>query len=228
MNHTFIKLLLLITTILIFPGCSQSNSAQVVIDPGKQGQPSNPNIVNSRPGAGDIFVIGDSLAYGTGASDLANSPSGCLAIEFSPSSVSNLATPGFTSKQVLNQVQFFLNPPPKLVFLSTGGNDALADYSNPGSYPSLNSLTELKSVIEQFQKVGALVAYLKINPPFDPTSSQRLVEMAQAADQMGAIIIDGMEGLWNTDKMSDQFHPNDEGYKIMCEKMKTAISPYYP
>jgi lysophospholipase L1-like esterase len=223
------KIVTLFLAVFLFLGCSKSKQLTLVDDNnGKNNGPINPNIVNAKPGEGNIFVVGDSLAFGTGANEFLNSPAGCLAAEFSPSTVANMATPGLTSKQVLNQVQFFISPPPKLVFISSGGNDALADYYSPGSYPSSNSIIELRSMIEQFQKVGALVSYLKIDPPYDSEASKRLLLMAQEAEKMGVIVIDGMAGLWNTNKMSDEFHPNDEGYKIMCEKMSDAISPYFP
>lgn len=176
----------------------------------------------------DVYVVGDSLAYGTGAKDSKNTPTGCLAAKYTSLTATNLATPGHTSQQVLDQIPQFLNPAPQLVFISTGGNDALTDYYKPGTYPAQKSLAELRTIIEQFQKAGAVVAFLKISPPFDPNSAKRLENMAIQAELMGAIIVDGMAGLWNTDKMSDDFHPNDEGYKLMCKKITEAIAPYFP
>ncbi|MBY0385303.1 SGNH/GDSL hydrolase family protein [bacterium] len=216
---SYLKYSLLILVSCVFVACSKSKDAPAPA----------PKIINSKPGAGSVYVIGDSLAYGTGATDNSVTPSGCLQENFSSALVSNYGIPGLKTDELVDNVTFYLKQPPKLVFISTGGNDAFLEYSNPGAYPADKSVRELKRIILQFQKVGSVVAYLAINPPYDAKASSRLVEMANVARENGVIVINGMDGLWtDSTKMSDQFHPNDKGYEVMCDRMVQAISPHFP
>ncbi len=192
------------------------------------GGAAGPPITNSKPGAGSIFVMGDSLAYGTGSVDLVFTPAACLENEFVGTAVSNYAIPGFKTDELVDNVPYYLGQPPKLAFISTGGNDAFSEYYQPGSYPADKSVRELKRIIIQLQTAGSVVVYLAINPPFDPAAAKRLQDMAKVARENGAIVVDGMAGLWNTAKMSDDFHPNDEGYEVMCERIIRAVSAHYP
>jgi lysophospholipase L1-like esterase len=205
--------------ILIVTACSNSDGG---------GGAAGPKITNSKPGAGSIYVMGDSLAYGSGSTVEKDTPQGCFANAFVGEKVYNVAIPGLTTDGLVDNVPYYLSQPLKLAFISTGGNDALSEYYQPGSYPADKSVRELKRIILQFQTAGAVVVYLAINPPFDPAASKRLQEMAKVARENGAIVVDGMAGLWNTAKMSDDFHPNDEGYKVMCDRILSAVSAHYP
>ncbi len=110
-----------------------------------------------------------------------------------------------------------------------GGNDAIANLENPGSYPADKSARELKKLILQFQNVGSVVVYLALNPPYDAGAAQHLQGMTKVARENGAIIVNGMDGLWtDVTKMADQIHPNDDGYEIMCDRIIKAVSPHYP
>jgi lysophospholipase L1-like esterase len=205
--------------ILSMTACSSSDDG---------GGAAGPKITNSKPGAGRIYVMGDSLAYGTGSVDLVFTPSACLENEFTGATVSNYAIPGFKTDELVDNVPYYLGQSPKLAFISTGGNDALSEYYQPGSYPADKSVRELKRIILQFQTAGAVVVYLAINPPYDPAASKRLQDMAKVARENGAIVVDGMAGLWKTAKMSDDFHPNDDGYEVMCDRILQAVSAHYP
>ena len=203
-----------------FVACSNSKDAAA---------PAGPKIINSKPGAGSVYVIGDSLAYGTGATDDLVTPSKCLENKITGALVSNYGIPGQSTDELVDNVTFYLKIPPKLVFISIGGIDAFMDYSNPGSYPADKSVRELKRIILQFQNVGSVVAYLAINPPYDAKASSRLLEMTKVARENGVIIVNGMDGLWtDATKMADEFHPNDAGYEVMCDRMVKAIAPHFP
>lgn len=217
---SYLKYSLLILVSCAFVACSDSDDA---------GGPAAPKIINSKPGAGSVYVIGDSLANGAGATNDLVKPAGCLQENFSGALVSNYGINGLMTDQLVSNVQFYLDNPPKLVFISTGGNDAFLNYANPGAYPADKSARELKRIILQFQKVGSAVAYLALNPPFDATAAAHLQGMTKVARENGAIIVNGMDGLWtDSNKMADEFHPNDEGYEIMCDRIVKAITPHFP
>jgi lysophospholipase L1-like esterase len=193
------------------------------------GGAAGPKITNSKPGTGSIYVMGDSLAFGEGSVDKVFTPTECLQNEFTGSVVSNYGISGLQTNQLVANVPFYLGQPPKVAFISTGGNDAVENYYNPGSYPADKSARELKKIILQFQNVGSVVVYLALNPPYDAGAAKHLQGMAKVARENGAIIVNGMDGLWtDPSKMTDEFHPNDKGYEIMCDRIIQAVSPHYP
>lgn len=187
---------------------------------------SNPPIQNNKPGQGSIVVLGDSLAAGSGGTDPKHIPAGCLAQEFGRT-VSDMAVPGLTSEEILAKADLATADSPSLVFVSSGGNDAIREHYKPGSYSAQKSLSEMSSLFERLISSGALVIYLGLNPPYPGT--QRMTEISDLARQKGVIVVDGMAGFWgNNDLMADQFHPNDKGYAIMCSRIVAALNGHYP
>lgn len=200
------------------PGGGGANGGTVTSGPVGNGSSTNGSLT------GNATVVGDSLAYGTGAEGSNFTPSICISqLGYI---TANMAVPGQTSVELLNQISFYISPAPSFVFISTGGNDAIMNYYQPGTYPEANSFREITQIVRQFRNAGSVVAYLALNPPLDAASAQRLQRMTQLAASEGAIIVDGMNGLWNTDKMADQFHPNELGYAIMCDRILQSVRPY--
>lgn len=185
-----------------------------------------PFIRNAKPGSGMVAVIGDSLANGTGATDENVKPTGCLA-NATGNPVKDLAEDGLTSAETIKQAEIAVNLQSKLVFVSAGGNDAIREYVKTGSYPVQQTLDDMTKVFDYLLESGALVVYLGLNPP--TKGADRLPLISQLARDKGVIVVDGMAGLWeDQQKMHDGFHPNDAGYAIMCDRIKAAISGYYP
>ena len=60
-------------------------------------------------------------------------------------------------------------------------------------------------------------------------AAERLLSLAALARLQGVLVIDGMAGLW-TDPlmMADDFHPNDAGYKVMCDRILQELGEHYP
>jgi lysophospholipase L1-like esterase len=185
------------------------------------------SVTNEHPGIGKILVVGDSLAAGFKATDGKVKPAGCLERNFDHSKMINVAVPGLTSSQILKAVQKVKKQNPKLVFVSSGGNDTLKDDKNPGSYPVQKTMDEMNVMFDDLLKTGAVVAYLGLNPP--APYPIRLPEITKLALTKGVIVIDGMNGLWGDPQfMADSKHPNNLGYSIMCQKIVNGIQPYYP
>jgi acyl-CoA thioesterase I len=190
--------------------------------------PKNENTVrNAKPGMGTIVILGDSLAAGSGATAPAKVPEFCLADAFPGQAVHNQATPGLTSLQILARVQAVEADQPKLIFVSSAGNDTISDYYKPGSYPAQKTLKEMDEMFDRLLDTGALVVYLGLTPPWPRT--ERLTEVSDLAKQKGVIVVDGMNGLWKDPAyMADQLHPNNAGYKIMCDRILESIQGFYP
>lgn len=181
-------------------------------------------IANSHPGVGPMVVVGDSLARGYGAGDPNIAPPGCLRNNF-PGQAHAQGVDGRTSAGVLANLPAAIEKAPKLVFVSSGGNDAINNYYM-GNYPEEKSLEEMNKIFDQLLATGALVAYLGLNPPYP--QSERLPKISELARSKGVLVIDGMAGFWNTDMMGDEFHPNTKGYTEMCRRIVEAVRGHYP
>lgn len=177
---------------------------------------------------GTIHVMGDSLAYGTGAPSTALSPANCLRKGFSQSTVINEAVPGTKSDKFLKGLESWKPAADaQLIFVSMGGNDVIGNLLSPGSFPQQNTLLNMTQIFDVLQQPGVIVVYLGLEPP--RPDSDRLPLISLMAESRGIIVVDGMEGLWNKPQyMSDLVHPNTKGYGIMCDKILQALQEYVP
>jgi lysophospholipase L1-like esterase len=181
-------------------------------------------ITNANPGVGPIAVVGDSLARGAGATDAELAPAGCFRNNF-PGEVHALGVDGRTSEGVLANLNQATDKKPKLVFVSSGGNDAINDYYF-GNYPEQKTMEQMNEIFDRLLATGAVVAYLGLNPPYP--QAVRLPKISDLAKTKGVIVVDGMNGMWGTDQMADEFHPNDKGYTEMCRRIVEAVRGHYP
>jgi lysophospholipase L1-like esterase len=210
----FRNLILTAAAVFVFSACSNPDTA------------NNPPIRNAKPGVGSLAVLGDSLAAGYGATNAAVKPAACIAHGLD-TTVQDFSVAGLTSSQILAKADQVQASTPKVIFLSSGGNDAIQDDSQPGSYPASKTLSEMNSLFERLLNTGAVVVYLGLNPPFE--GGKRMPQISQLARSKGVIVVDGMNGFWdNSNLMSDKLHPNDLGYSILCDRVLTALKGYYP
>ena len=182
---------------------------------------------NAKPGLGTISIIGDSLARGRGTDESSPYvPAQCLKNAFN-ATINPLAINGLTSEGTLSEVNAAIAAGSRLVFVSSGGNDAIRDTVQPGSYPVSKSLREMEVVFDRLLDSGAVVVYLGLRPPF--SGSERLSKIWDLATKKGVIVIDGMKDLWDDPtKMADSVHPNEAGYTKMCERIVEGIGASYP
>ncbi len=180
------------------------------------------------PITGTIHVMGDSLAFGTGAPSTALSPTNCLKKGFPGSEVINEAVPGTKSDKFLKTITGWVpTANSQMVFVSMGGNDVIWNVLKPGQFPEQNSLANMHQIFDELQKPGVVVVYLGLAPP--RPDSDRLPLISLMAESKGVLVVDGMDGLWNKlQLMSDPVHPNTKGYAIMCDKILQALQEYVP
>lgn len=187
---------------------------------------ANPPVRNAKPGAGLLAVMGDSLAAGHGTNNPAQKPANCIARGINTTS-QDFSVSGSTSSEILIKADQVQVSNPKVIFVSSGGNDAIYDKGQPGVYPVAKTMSEMNSLFERLLNTGAVVVYLGLHPPF--AGGERLPQIADLARSKGVIVVDGMNGFWNNPNlMSDQIHPNDLGYAIMCDRIVTALKGFYP
>lgn len=175
-------------------------------------------------------VFGDSVAYGTGAQDDKVKPTGCLS-EHLKEPVLNLAIPGSTSRDGLKVLPQVLQAKPKAVLISLGGNDVLR-HMNSGDFPAEQTESNMRQIFQTLKKAGVKVYYLGLEPPLSSSADlsnqmswSRLYDMKRIAQDEGAVFIPDSRGWkWlSSDYMADQIHPNDRGYRILCEGIEHAL-----
>jgi lysophospholipase L1-like esterase len=225
-KYNFKSHLKLTASILLTIGlfaCDNSSSN----NKGVTGQTTSPlAIQNANPGTGHIAIVGDSLAAGYRATMDQVKPAGCVK-QLPHDQIFDGAIPGLTSEQILKTMATIQNEKPKLIFISSAGNDTMRDHSTPGTYPEAKTLSEMTRIFDIAINTGAVVAYLGLNPPVPYAA--RLPQVSALATSKGIIVVDGMNGFWtDTSLMADEIHPNDAGYGIMCNRIIQAISSYYP
>ena len=172
-----------------------------------------------RPTAGTrIICFGDSLTYGTGASDGMSYPSQLSRLI--GRDVVNAGVPGDTTGDGLNRLEdYVLSQSPRLVLITLGGNDLKNGISKETAFANL------KQIVERIQDAGAVVIIGGIHIPLYGRGYGEAYKAL--AKETGAVLIHNIydDIMGNRALMSDPIHPNDAGYAIMAERFQKAIRP---
>ncbi len=180
---------------------------------------SRPEVRNSTPAGENIICFGDSLTFGTGASENMDYPSQLSRMISKP--IINAGIPGDTTEMASARIEEdVLSRSPKIVLITLGGNDLKNRVSKEMAHQNL------KNIIVSIQDQGALVIVGGISIPFWGRGFgdmyQKVCEETQAL--LIPNIFAGIMGRKNL--MSDPIHPNDKGYTLMAEKFYRAMEPY--
>jgi acyl-CoA thioesterase I len=180
---------------------------------------SHPEIRNAQPSGENLICFGDSLTYGTGASEGEDYPSRLSEMLSKP--VINAGVPGDTTSTAMIRLdQDVLSHAPRIVFITLGGNDL------KNRIPKSTAFKNLKLIVEKIQDEGALVVIGGINIPFWGKGFGKAYENLE--EETGAILIPNIyKGIIGNPKlMSDPIHPNAKGYEIMAQVFYDAVKPY--
>lgn len=171
-----------------------------------------------------ILMFGDSLARSNGAHDATPVLENCLRDRFG--NAATLAQNGRTSKEALELLPQVLAMKPKMVIMSLGGNDVMK-FLEGQPISEGDTFNNLRTIYKALRAQGIVVLHMGINPP--APQSERLPKIKEVAESEGVVFLpDVMAGLWNTpSKMSDPVHPNDEGYKEVCERIAAGAAPFF-
>ncbi|GBC63850.1 arylesterase [Desulfonema ishimotonii] len=176
-------------------------------------------IRNTTPSGENIICFGDSLTYGTGASEGMDYPARLS--EMLGSDVINAGVPGDTTDMALRRLEAdVLSRSPRIVLITLGGNDLRNGISKKQAFRNLGH------IVAAIQEQGALVVIGGISIPFWGRGFGDAYETL--ARETGAVLIPNIfEGIMgNSGRMSDSIHPNDAGYALMAENFHAALSPY--
>ena len=180
---------------------------------------SDPKIRNARPSGENLICFGDSLTFGTGASEGRDYPSRLSEMLSEP--VINAGVPGDTTSSAMKRLdQDVLSREPKIVFITLGGNDLKNGVSKKVAFDNL------KIIVEKIQDEGALVVIGGINIPFWGKGFGEAYE--NLAEETGSILIPNIyKGIIGNPKlMSDRIHPNAKGYEIIAKFFYDVVKPY--
>jgi len=179
----------------------------------------HPPVKNVRPSGENIICFGDSLTYGTGASQGMDYPSQLSRLI--GKSVINAGIPGDTTASALSRLERdVLSRSPKIVIITLGGNDLMRGVSREEAFRNL------KSAIVAVQDRGSLVIVGGIDLSIRGRGYSE--GYRKVSEETGAVLVPDVlkDILGNSARMSDPIHPNDAGYAVMAGYFHEAMKPY--
>ncbi len=180
---------------------------------------SRPEVRNSTPTGENIICFGDSLTYGTGATENMDYPSQLS--RMISKQIINAGVPGDTTAMAMARLkEDVLSESPRIVLITIGGNDLKNRISKETAYQNL------KNIIVSIQNKGALVIVGGISIPFWGRGFGEMYQRVCKETQALLIpnIFDGIIG--DKSLMSDSIHPNNRGYTLMAKKFYREMKPY--
>ena len=164
------------------------------------------------PGA-VILAFGDSLTYGTGASQKGDYPTILSSLSFHE--VINVGIPGEISRDGLTRLPDLLDEyQPELLILIHGGNDMLRKISRQ------QTANNLEQMINEAKHRNIKVVMLGV-----PEFSLFLLDSADIYQQVAEqhkvpIDLETLPEILSTNNLkSDTIHPNNQGYRLMAENI---------
>lgn len=185
-----------------------------------------------------ILVIGDSTAYGTGASDPKHSVAGRLAADYPTVRIENYSENGMNLRQLAALLTTLQSKRYDLIVVHIGGIDVLSLTSRrtlEHLFQEVLSLTQAmtggKTILVSPMNVGnALMFWFPISLLFRYHTGVVRTICRQVCEKLGVTYVD----LYRTER-DDQFfhnpklfaadgiHPNDDGYAVWYEKIKQSV-----
>jgi acyl-CoA thioesterase-1 len=132
--------------------------------------------------------------------------------------VINAGVSGDTTRDALNRLERdVLSKEPRLVIIEFGGNDFLEHI------PKEETIKNIEEIVKRIQEAGAMVVLVEVRTGF--LNDQYLEDYKRIAKKYKVLFIPNiLKGiLYNSDLTLDQIHPNEEGYKIMTERILKEI-----
>jgi lysophospholipase L1-like esterase len=173
-------------------------------------------IANYPPREGLIIAFGDSLIAGTGAAPEKDFVSVLSVMIGKP--IQNMGNPGDTTEAGLMRLDEVIQKHPSIVLVLLGGNDYLR------RVPKEKTFKNLDAIVSRLESDGALVVLLGVrggllSDGFDD-EFESLAKRKSAAHVPD--VLDGIFG--NPPLMSDEIHPNSEGYALIAQKIYPILS----
>jgi lysophospholipase L1-like esterase len=177
--------------------------------------------VNFPPSASGPWVaLGDSLTEGFGASAGHDYPS--VLGQRLGISIVNQGKSGDTTADGLARLEGVLQLNPRVVLLCLGGNDGLQRLSRE------RMLANLGTIIDRLHQNGSFVVVVGVRSATLRDQNRKLFRQL-AREKQVFHVPNIMEGVFAKPiHMSDALHPNDEGYRIIDERLAKQLQPLLP
>lgn len=176
-----------------------------------------PSYTNYPVRSGPIVAFGDSLVQGVGATEGNDFVSEVSRRINEP--IENFGVSGDTTAMALSRIDEAIARHPSIVLILIGGNDYLR------RVPQEQTFENLRSIVRAFQEDGAVTVVLGVRGGL--LNDNFAAEYEEVARETGSVYVsDVLRNLiGNRQYMSDQIHPNDQGYAIIAERVFNAIRP---
>jgi acyl-CoA hydrolase len=175
------------------------------------------------PKGANVLILGDSLSHGTGAADGEDYPS--LLAASTGWNIINAGVPGDTSAAGLQRLPALLERHEvDLLIVELGGNDFIR------RVPQQQTVDNLRAILSEARANGIQPLLLAI-PAFSPfgaavgsLSDHELYQ--ELAKETGTPLIEDIfsDVLASNALKSDPIHPNAEGYRLVEEGLRKALS----
>lgn len=163
-----------------------------------------------------IVAFGDSLTFGTGASEAESYP--VVLGQLIARNVVRAGVPGEVTEGGLARVQEVIDEhKPKLMIVCLGGNDMLRKVDEA------QTRANLRAIIKTIQSQGIAVVLMGVPKPALVTSTAPFFEDIAKEFKIpyeGKIITDV---LYHADQKADPIHPNAKGYRRVAEAMAALL-----
>ena len=163
-----------------------------------------------------IIAFGDSLVEGRGATPGKDFVS--LLARRLGTPIENAGRSGDTTASALARLdRDVLSRNPRVVIVLLGGNDFLR------RVPTAETFHNLSTIVDRIRSRGAAVVLVGVSVGLLSDSYGDEYEQLARRASAGLVpdVLDGILG--RGDRMSDAIHPNDEGYRVMAERIEPAV-----
>lgn len=177
---------------------------------------AKPAKIERLPGDAVVLAFGDSLTYGTGASEHESYPAQLE--QLIGRRVVRAGVPGEVTAQALARLPAMLDEhSPRLLLLCIGGNDFLGRLGNAQAEENVRAMVKLaRSRGVDVLLIGTPEPGFSVTPPafYAAIATEFRLPYEQAA--VGDVLKDAS-------LKSDPIHPNARGYRIIAERVAAAL-----
>lgn len=162
-----------------------------------------------------VVAFGDSLTYGVGATVGGGYVK--MLEEDLNIHITNLGVSGDTTIDALNRISEVTRRKPRVTIVLLGGNDFFR------GIPEEDTFVNLGTIIQNIQGSGSTVILVGIEPLIAKNGEREAFDRL-AKKHKTAYVPDVLDSVYgNPSRMSDDIHPNDQGYRIMAERIKPVL-----
>jgi acyl-CoA thioesterase I len=164
-----------------------------------------------------VVAFGDSLTAGVGASSI-NTAYPSLLSNWLGLGVINEGVSGNTTANGLARINTIIAYDPDVVILFLGGNDILQ------RVPLQTTVDNLAEIIRQLKGAGAHVVLVGVHDStFQSARETAFRNLAQSMDVF--YVPNALRGiLGNRSLMADLVHPNDDGYRLLADRIYKVVA----